>query len=97
MFFFRRNLQLLKTKTRLINKVQFNITKQMNMKRNVRYPNKLGLEKYIDKHIPDKEFRKDAQKMETKKDFIIEFNSELDWEESVLKSPIPVVVKFYAE
>jgi hypothetical protein len=97
MFFFRRNLQLLKTKTRLINKVQFNITKQMTMKRNVRYLNTLGLEKYIDKHKPDKEFRKDAQKRETKKDLIIEFNSELDWEESVLKSPIPVVVKFYAE
>jgi len=97
MFFMRRTLQILKTKSRLLQKFQMKLTKQMNVRRNFRYLNSLNLEKYLDRFPHDKDLRKDAQKSSSKKDFVIEFDSELDWEESVLKSPIPVVVKFYAE
>lgn len=97
MYFMRRTTQLFKTKSRNVHKVQFNITKQISMKRNVRYMNTLNLEKFMDRYKSDKEYRKDESLKESKKDFFIDFNSELDWEESVMKCPIPVVVKFYAE
>jgi hypothetical protein len=87
----------MKTKSRLVQKFQLKLTKQLNVKRNFRYLNSLNLEKFRDKNLKDLDLRKDGPKRETKKDYLIEFNSEMDWEESVLKSPIPVVVKFYAE
>jgi hypothetical protein len=52
---------------------------------------------FIERNSIEKDLGKEGDNIEIKKDSIIEFNSELDWEDLVLNSTIPVVVKFYAE
>ena len=96
MFFLRRTLQIVKTKFRLIQKFQVKFSNKLAVKRNCLYLNGLNTDKFKDKYSID--FRKEITKIEMKKEmFVIEFNSELDWENSVLKSTIPVVVNCYAE
>ncbi len=56
---------------------------------------KLNLEKleFDDKSI---NLQKEDKKEYNKDDYILEFSPALNWEETVLKSEIPVIVDFYA-
>lgn len=97
MFLMRRILQILKSKSRFNQKFQIKLSKQIIVKRNVRCLNNTNIVGFIERNSIEKDLGKEGENIEIKKDSIIEFNSELDWEDLVLNSTIPVVVKFYAE
>ena len=96
MFFMRRTLQIMKTKSRLVQNYQIQLSKEIIVKQNFRYSTNLNMDRYLDRNTKEIEIRNEVSH-QTKKDFIYEFNSELDWEDSIMNSIIPVVVNFFAE
>ena len=102
MFYLKKGFNALRSKSRILQKLQFQIKIKQPVYSfgfNFCDLNRLHIQKYLETKPAEKEIKleKSASQPFNKEDFVIEFSSELDWETSVMKSEIPVVVDCYAE
>ncbi len=99
MFFIRKSLNTLKTKSRLLQKLPFKFKQPITtMRFNFCDLNRINISKFLESKPVEKEVKSEKlQQSYDKESFVIEFTNEIDWETSVIKSEIPVVVDCYAE
>ena len=98
MIILKKAIHNIKSNSRFLNLLQFNNKNTTVRNFNFCSLNRLNVDKLLESRALEKELN-EVKNPSTflKENFVLEFTNELDWENSVLKSEIPVVVDCYAE